>query len=195
MLRSYQDLMEEMDAQTRAKRKNRLLMFDDSAHDKLISSRLNRIQAMQDLKPIYPWTNVFLQADFRQITEAKGRQYQILDTTQKALEIDDFSDDMKKKQAALATQSYAGRGNEILDIANAYRLSDDLLNVRLLENDLIKRANNDQLTKAIKTLRPSDTTSDTYITDKQINDLTMSKKAAYLIETLEIPITKIDNAL
>ena len=36
MLRSYQDLMEEMDAQTQAKRKNRLLMFDDSAHDELI---------------------------------------------------------------------------------------------------------------------------------------------------------------
>jgi len=57
---------------------------------------------------------------------------------------------------------------------------DKLLNQRLLEQMLVEENTNNDLSNAIKNLRPDDKTPDNYT----INNMNMMTKAEYLVETL-----------
>tara|TARA_B110000046_G_scaffold25132_1_gene24443 strand:- start:222 stop:773 length:552 start_codon:yes stop_codon:yes gene_type:complete len=172
--------MELMDAETLRKRKNRLLLYDDSTHDARLASRALKIKAMQELKPLYPWSDRFSQGSFLIVSRAKGKRAQIDETTDQLDELNDLLGELLNAQADRSGGSYAGIGNEKTDIEMTLSKGEKLLNQRLLEQMLVEENTNNDLSNAIKNLRPDDKTPDNYT----INNMNMMTKAEYLVETL-----------
>lgn len=180
MFSSFRDRMELMDAETLRKRKNRLLLYDDSTHDARLASRALKIKAMQELKPLYPWSDRFSQGSFLIVSRAKGKRAQIDETTDQLDELNDLLGELLNAQADRSGGSYAGIGNEKTDIEMTLSKGEKLLNQRLLEQMLVEENTNNDLSNAIKNLRPDDKTPDNYT----INNMNMMTKAEYLVETL-----------
>ena len=180
MFSSFRDRMELMDAETLRKRKNRLLLYDDSTHDAMLASRALKIKAMQELKPLYPWSDRFSQGSFLIVSRAKGKRAQIDETTDQLDELNNLLGELLNAQADRSGGSYAGIGNEKTDIEMTLSKGEKLLNQRLLEQMLVEENTNNDLSNAIKNLRPDDKTPDNYT----INNMNMMTKAEYLVETL-----------
>ena len=190
MLSSFQDRMELMDAQTMRKRKNRLLLYDDSMQDAMLASKAIRIKAMQDLKPLYPWNDRFNAGSFLLVSRAKGKKYQLDEATNQLDELSEMINDLLNAQADRANENYAGLGNELMDIADTLSKSGQLQNQRVLEKILVEESTNTDLSNAIKKLRNDVNTPDNYT----INNMNMTAKAQYLVETLGFGEDEIKNA-
>ena len=180
MLSSFQDRMELMDAETMRKRKNRLLLYDDSMQDTMLRSKAIRIKAMQDLKPLYAWNDRFNQGSFLIASRAKGKKHQLEAATNQLDELSEMIVDLLNAQADRANESYTGLGNELADIETTLSKSHDLMNLRVLEKTLVEENDNADLATAIKNLRPDDKTPD----NLTIQNMNMMTKAEYLVETL-----------
>ena len=191
MLRSFDELSEIIDAQTRAKRKNRLLLYGEAEREDAAYQYDARIKAMMDLKPLFPWTDRLKQSSFVQITTKKRSKGQIDDTKAKINALMDFESDATNEKLSMDPKPYAGRGNEAHDLDNAISMSHQIQNNRLLEKTLVENANNTMLTSAIKNLRP-DIDKTSYVSNLQLNRMTLSQKAEYLIETLGESIANIE---
>ena len=169
-----------MDAQTMRKRKNRLLLYDDSMRDAMLASKARKIKAMQELKPLYPWSDRFNQGSFLIASRAKGKKHQLEETTDQLDELSEMIGDLLDAQADRASASYAGLGNELEDIEGTLSRGERLLNQRVLEQTLVEENTNTDLANAIKKLRKDDKSPDNYT----INSMNMMAKAEYLVETL-----------
>ena len=180
MLTTFQDRMELMDTQTMRKRKNRLLLYDDSMRDAMLASKAMKIKAMQDLKPIYPWNDRFQRGSFHMVSFRKGKKNQRSDTADQIMELNDLLDEMFDQKDAQGGVSYAGSGNERADIDQAIEKAESLLHFRVLEDALVEESTNAQLGNAIKNLRPDPNSPD----NNTILNMSMMKKAEYLVETL-----------
>ena len=185
MLRTLEDATELMDAQTKAKKRNRLLLVDESQRDQVLARRAVRQRAMQELKPLYPWTDRFLQSSFVALTSTKGSKKQIADTDAKIAALIQFETDAATEHHRIDNEPpYAGKGNDAHDLQSAIKMSHSLADFRMIENDLIKKASNKQLMNSIKNLRPTDPNKPLFISDKQASNMTLSEKAQYLVERL-----------
>jgi hypothetical protein len=172
--------MELMDAETMRKRRNRLLLYDDSMQDTMLRSKAIRIKAMQDLKPLYAWNDRFNAGSFLLVSRAKGKKYQLDEATNQLDELSEMINDLLNAQADRASASYAGLGNELEDIEGTLSRGERLLNQRVLEQTLVEENTNTDLANAIKKLRKDDKSPDNYT----INSMNMTAKAEYLVETL-----------
>ena len=190
MLSSFQDRMELMDVETMRKRKNRLLLYDDSMQDAMLASKAIRIKALQDLKPLYPWNDRFNQGSFLSVSRARGKKYQLDEATNQLDELSEMINDLLNAQADRANENYAGLGNELMDIADTLSKSGQLQNQRVLEKILVEESTNTDLSNAIKKLRNDVNTPDNYT----INNMNMTAKAQYLVETLGFGEDEIKNA-
>jgi len=190
MLSSFQDRMELMDVQTLRKRRNRLLLYDDSMQDTMLRSKAIRIKAMQDLKPLYAWNDRFNAGSFLLVSRAKGKKYQLDEATNQLDELSEMINDLLNAQADRANENYAGLGNELMDIDDTLSKSGQLQNQRVLEKILVEESTNTDLSNAIKKLRNDVNTPDNYT----INNMNMTSKAQYLVETLGFGETQIKDA-
>jgi hypothetical protein len=190
MLSSFQDRMELMDVQTMRKRRNRLLLYDDSMQDTMLRSKAIRIKAMQDLKPLYAWNDRFNQGSFLIASREKGKKAQLEETTNQLDELSEMINDLLNAQADRANENYAGLGNELMDIDDTLSKSGQLQNQRVLEKILVEENSNTDLSNAIKKLRNDVNTPDNYT----INNMNMTAKAQYLVETLGFGESEIKNA-
>ena len=190
MLSSFQDRMELMDAETMRKRRNRLLLYDDSMQDTMLRSKAIRIKAMQDLKPLYAWNDRFNAGSFLLVSRAKGKKYQLDEATNQLDELSEMINDLLNAQADRANENYAGLGNELMDIDDTLSKSGQLQNQRVLEKILVEESTNTDLSNAIKKLRNDVNTPDNYT----INNMNMTAKAQYLVETLGFGEDEIKNA-
>jgi hypothetical protein len=190
MLSSFQDRMELMDVQTMRKRRNRLLLYDDSMQDTMLRSKAIRIKAMQDLKPLYAWNDRFNAGSFLLVSRAKGKKYQLDEATNQLDELSEMINDLLNAQADRANENYAGLGNELMDIDDTLSKSGQLQNQRVLEKILVEENSNTDLSNAIKKLRNDVNTPDNYT----INNMNMTAKAQYLVETLGFGESEIKNA-
>ena len=190
MLSSFQDRMELMDAETMRKRRNRLLLYDDSMQDTMLRSKAIRIKAMQDLKPLYAWNDRFNAGSFLLVSRAKGKKYQLDEATNQLDDLSEMINDLLNAQADRANENYAGLGNELMDIDDTLSKSGQLQNQRVLEKTLVEENSNTDLSNAIKSLRSDVNTPDNYT----INNMNMTAKAQYLVETLGFGEDEIKNA-
>ena len=190
MLSSFQDRMELMDAETLRKRKNRLLLYDDSMQDAMLRSKAIRIKAMQDLKPLYAWNDRFNQGSFLIASREKGKKAQLEESTDQINELSQMILDAMDAKADRDTAVYAGLGNERDDIQQTLSKGHKLLNQRVLEKTLVEESDNMDLSNAIKKLRTDVNTPDNYT----LNMMNMSTKAEYLVETLGFGEAQIKNA-
>ena len=190
MLSSFQDRMDLMDVQTMRKRRNRLLLYDDSMQDAMLASKAIRIKAMQDLKPLYAWNDRFNQGSFLIASREKGKKAQLEESTDQINELSQMILDAMDAKADRDTAVYAGLGNERDDIQQTLSKGHKLLNQRVLEKTLVEESDNMDLSNAIKKLRTDVNTPDNYT----LNMMNMSTKAEYLVETLGFGEAQIKNA-
>ena len=181
-----------MDAQTRNKRKNRLLLYEESDMDDILRKRNDKLRAVQDLKPLYPWSDIFKQGDFI-IRKYRGVSKQIVNTKQQIEGINDFRQDLSQARLeALNNHSGGpGRGNIKMDLDDADQKSSFTLSKREQELNLIENLSHQKLAVAIKNLRPH---GKLFVSNNNILRMTALERATYLTETLGADQTTILSA-
>jgi hypothetical protein len=179
------NLMEQMeiaDAQTRNKRKNRLLLYKESEIDEIIRRNTDKIKAMQDLKPLWPWTDKFRQGEFVIRKYKGGVKNQISNTKRQIESIKDFRDEISNAQTDLnAEPRFAGRGHVANDLIEAETIADSTQSKREQELNLIQSLTPQKLAMAINNLRPK---GKLYVSNNDVLRMTALERAAYLTETL-----------
>ena len=178
------NLMEQMeiaDAQTRNKRKNRLLLYSEGEMDDIIRRNTDKIKAMQELKPLWPWTDLFRQGEFV-IKKYKGVPRQISNIKRQIESIKDFRDEISNAQTDLnAEPRFAGRGHVANDLREAEKNADATQALREQELNLIQNLTPQKLAMAINNLRPK---GKLYVSNNDVLRMTSLERAAYLTETL-----------
>ena len=179
------NLMEQMeiaDAQTRNKRKNRLLLYKESEIDEIFRRNTDKIKAMQELKPLYPWTDKFRQGEFVIRKYKGGVKNQISNTKRQIESIKDFRDEISNAQTDLnAEPRFAGRGHVANDLIEAEKNADATQALREQELNLIQNLTPQKLAMAINNLRPK---GKLYVSNNDVLRMTALERAAYLTETL-----------
>ena len=179
------NLMEQMeiaDAQTRNKRKNRMLLYKESEIDEVIRRNTDKIKAMQELKPLYPWTDKFRQGEFVIRKYKGGVKNQISNTKRQIESIKDFRDEISNAQTDLnAEPRFAGRGHVANDLIEAEKNADATQALREQELNLIQNLTPQKLAMAINNLRPK---GKLYVSNNDVLRMTALERAAYLTETL-----------
>ena len=179
------NLMEQMeiaDAQTRNKRKNRMLLYKESEIDEVIRKNTDKIKAMQELKPLYPWTDKFRQGEFVIRKYKGGVKNQISNTKRQIESIKDFRDEILQEQANLNSEPrFAGRGHVANDLREAEKNADATQALREQELNLIQNLTPQKLAMAINNLRPK---GKLYVSNNDVLRMTALERAAYLTETL-----------
>jgi len=176
--------MEIADAQTRSKRKNRLLLYKVSEMDEVIRKNNDKMQAIQDLKPMFPWTDKFRQGDFIIRKLKGGVQSQIYNTKQQIKKLQDLREEIDQEQIHLHNiASYPGRGNDKMDLDDAGRETIHTINNREQEKNLLQNLSHQKLAVAIYNLRPQKGKF-LYVSDHDILRMTALERATFLTETL-----------
>jgi hypothetical protein len=179
------NLMEQMeiaDAQTRNKRKNRMLLYKESEIDEVFRRNTDKIKAMQELKPLYPWTDKFRQGEFVIRKYKGGVKNQISNTKRQIESIKDFRDEISNAQTDLnAEPRFAGRGHVANDLIEAEKNADSTQSLREQELNLIQNLTPQKLAMAINNLRPK---GKLYVSNNDVLRMTALERAAYLTETL-----------
>ena len=174
--------MEIADAQTRNKRKNRMLLYKESEIDEVIRKNTDKIKAMQDLKPLWPWTDKFRQGEFVIRKYKGGVKNQISNTKRQIESIKDFRDEISNAQTDLnAEPRFAGRGHVANDLIEAETIADSTQSKREQELNLIQSLTPQKLAMAINNLRPK---GKLYVSNNDVLRMTALERAAYLTETL-----------
>ena len=178
------NLMEQMeiaDAQTRNKRKNRMLLYKESEIDEVIRKNTDKIKAMQDLKPLWPWSDRFRQGEFV-IKKYKGVPRQVSNMKRQIESIKDFRDEILQEQANLNSEPrFAGRGHIENDLTQAEKNAESTQSSREQELNLIQTLSPQKLAMAINNLRPK---GKLYVSNNDVLRMTALERAAYLTETL-----------
>ena len=178
---SLVEQMEIADAQTRSKRKNRMLLYKESEIDEVIRKNTDKIKAMQELKPLWPWTDLFRQGEFV-IKKYKGVPRQISNIKRQIESIKDFRDEISNAQTDLnAEPRFAGRGHVANDLREAEKNADATQALREQELNLIQNLTPQKLAMAINNLRPK---GKLYVSNNDVLRMTSLERAAYLTETL-----------
>ena len=173
--------MEIADAQTRNKRKNRLLLYKESEIDEVIRKNTDKIKAMQDLKPLWPWSDRFRQGEFV-IKKYKGVPRQISNMKRQIESIKDFRDEISNAQTDLnAEPRFAGRGHVANDLTQAELRADSTQYLREQELNLIQTLTPQKLAMAIHRLRPK---GKLFVSNNDVLKMTAVERAEYLTETL-----------
>ena len=179
---SLVEQMEIADAQTRNKRKNRMLLYKESEIDEVIRRNTDKIKAMQELKPLYPWTDKFRQGEFVIRKYKGGVKNQISNTKRQIESIKDFRDEISNAQTDLnAEPRFAGRGHVANDLIEAEKNADATQALREQELNLIQNLTPQKLAMAINNLRPK---GKLYVSNNDVLRMTALERAAYLTETL-----------
>ena len=194
MMMSFEDHMEQMDAQTKKKRKNRLLLYDESLRDEMVESQLVKTRAMMDLRPVAPWTDRFLTGSFHKIPHESGRSKQLAAMNQQLGDLNEFETYMLMNEP-LGNVKYPGLGNEKKDFDTALKMTEDRSDFRRAEIDLIESIPFYKLNSAVRTLRPTKKDDQNYLTNNQIIHMNIAQKVAYLVETLGKSETEILDAM
>lgn len=190
---SLVEQMEITDAQTRSKRQNRLLLYRESEVDEVLRKNNDKIRAMQDLKPIWPWTDKFRQGEFV-IRKYLGVRKQIQTTKRQIDAIKDFRDEILLKQSSLSTEPpFPGRGNIQMDLTQADQEAETTEKSRQQELSLIQNLTHQKLAMAVSNLRPP-IGKPFYVSNNEILRMTSVERAQYLTETLGADETTILSA-
>ena len=170
-----------MDAQTRNKRKNRLLLYEESDMDDILRKRNDKLRAVQDLKPLYPWSDRFKQSDFV-IRKYRGVPKQIVNTKKQIDGIKNFRDDVFIERGRVAADPhFPGRGNVKMDLDDADQKSRDTLSNREMELNLIHKLTPQKLAVAISKLQQP---GKLFVSNNDILRMTALERATFLTETL-----------
>ena len=156
-------------------------LYKESEIDEVIRKNTDKIKAMQELKPLYPWTDKFRQGEFV-IKKYKGVPRQVSNMKRQIESIKDFRDEILQEQANLNSEPrFAGRGHVANDLREAEKNADATQALREQELNLIQNLTPQKLAMAINNLRPK---GKLYVSNNDVLRMTALERAAYLTETL-----------